>query len=265
MKKAILYVAAAALILAGVHFLTQAERQAGRASGQPAVPEEKPGSLQGYIIAVDPGHGGYDGGARAGVSRVWEKEINLQVALRLQAALEEQGAKVVLTRTEDTALGEKKRADLDARLQLAKAAGAQMLLSVHMNEYHSARESGPQVFYRAGAAEGRLLAGAIQEAMVEELQPSRVRKAMAGDYYMLSGNMPSVLVECGFISNPGEEKMLMNEGYQERLAQAVCRGVCAYVQLSLAEEKAEVMQAAERPGLDQNLLSSVAGLSISSS
>ena len=146
-------------------------------------------------------------------------------------ALEAAGARVILTREEDKAFADKKRPDLDARLQMARDAGADMLLSVHMNQYHSARESGPQVFYRQAHQESRLLAGCIQQSMIADLQPKKARAALAGDYYMLSLNIPSVLVECGFISNPEEEKMLLDEAYQKRLAEAVCKGVCEYAAL----------------------------------
>ncbi|MBR6810258.1 MAG: N-acetylmuramoyl-L-alanine amidase [Clostridia bacterium] len=198
--------------------------------------ETEKGPLEGVCIVVDPGHGGYDGGARAGQSKTWEKEINLQMAMQFRNALEAAGARVILTREEDKAFADKKRPDLDARLNMAREADADMLLSVHMNQYHNARESGPQVFYRKAQQDSRLLAGCIQQAMIDDLQPQKARAALAGDYYMLSLDIPSVLVECGFISNPEEEKMLLDAGYQKRLAEAVCRGVCEFMVLCGVEQ-----------------------------
>ena len=205
--------------------------------GQPeSVITEESGALEGLCILVDAGHGGYDGGARAINGGLWEKEYNLRMALQIQSALEAQGAQVIMTRMEDKAFADRKRPDLDARLRMAKDGDADLLLSVHMNQYHDAVESGPQVFYRKSNADGRLLAACLQEALIDGLQPSRVRSALAGDYYMLSLPIPSVLIECGFISNPQEAKLLLDAEYQERLAGAVCRGVIEFERLKKEAE-----------------------------
>lgn len=105
-------------------------------------------------------------------------------------------------------------------------------MSVHMNEYRSRRESGPQVFYRAGQEKSRLLAGCLQAALISGLNPKKERAAMAGDYFMLSLDIPSVLVECGFISNAEEEKLLLSSAYQLRVAQAVRDGIAEYFALA---------------------------------
>lgn len=202
--------------------------------------EASAGPLAGLTILVDPGHGGYDGGARCRDSGTWEKHLNLAVALKVESCLQRMGAKVIMTRREDVDLVEedrpasltKKRSDMQNRIGMAREGGADMVLSIHMNEYRSRGESGPQVFYRAGSEAGRLLAGCMQEALVAELQPSRVRTAMAGDYYILQLDVPSVLVECGFISNAREERLLLDETYQERLAQAIADGAAEYMRLS---------------------------------
>lgn len=199
---------------------------------RPAVParpvEKAGGSLSGKIILVDAGHGGTDGGARAQESRAWEKELNLQTARAVRDALEARGATVIMTRETDMQYSENKRADLSARLALAQEGGAQMVLSIHMNEYRSRRESGPQVFYRQGQAQSRLLAGALQASLIQALAPPKQRAAMAGDYFILSLDLPSVLIECGFISNAAEERLLLDSAYQARLAQAVAQGVEDY-------------------------------------
>lgn len=205
---------------------------------QPAVPakpaQSDAGPLAGRVIFVDAGHGGTDGGARAKDSGAWEKDINLQVALLLRDELAQSGATVVLSRETDMEYSRNKREDLTARLDLARERGAAMLICVHMNEYRSRRESGPQVFYRAGQEQSRLLAGCIQEAMVEELKPAKKRAALAGDYFMLSLDIPSVLVECGFLSNSEDEKLLLTPAYQTRVAAAIRDGIVSYISL---EEK----------------------------
>ena len=200
---------------------------------QPAEMAEAPvQTLSGLTVALDPGHGGYDGGARAHDSGKWEKELTLQIALAVENALRSRGAEVVLTRREDICLCEgdtatkaRKRADLMARRQTAEEAGADVLLSIHLNEYRSRAESGPQVFYQKGGDDGRLLAGAMQEAMIAVLNPAKQRKAMAGDYYVLRGKLPSVLVECGFLSNAEEEKKLLDPSYQRLIGEAVAQGL----------------------------------------
>ena len=226
----------AGMMLAGLMALAVAPRPA-----QPAIParpvDQGPHRpLSGKMILVDAGHGGTDGGARAKDSGVWEKTVNLQVARALRTQLEDGGAFVVMSRETDTQYSENKRADLTARLDLARTRQADLVISVHMNEYRSRRESGPQVFYRAGQAQSRLLAGAIQAAMIRVLEPIKERSAMAGDYFILSLDVPSVLVECGFLSNAAEEKLLLTAEYQARVARAIREGVEEYFALTQARE-----------------------------
>lgn len=195
--------------------------------------------LTGMTILVDAGHGGYDGGARCRDSGVWEKELNLAVALKLEQALTDRGAQVIMTRRKDMDLCmenrpanlTKKRQDMQKRIALAKENQADMVLSIHMNEYRVRSESGPQVFYREGSDSGRLLAGCVQESLIIHLQPSKKRAAMSGDYFILQLDVPSVLVECGFISNAAEEKLLLDGDYQTRLAAAIATGVEEYRRL----------------------------------
>ena len=226
---------------------------------RPAVParpaqQSADGALCGHVILVDAGHGGTDGGARAKDSGVWEKEINLKVAQALKQCLEESGASVIMTRETDTQYSENKREDLTARLNLARQGGADIVVSVHMNEYRTRRESGPQVFYRAGQEKSRLLAGCLQAALIRGLRPSRERAAMAGDYFILSLNVPSVLVECGFLSNAAEEKLLLSGAYQQKTAEAIRDGIEEFFSLQEAaapmggEPSAERSFIPRRPG-----------------
>ena len=186
---------------------------------QPApAPTPAPGPLTGVTICVDPGHGGYDGGARGQDSGALEKDVNLAVALCLRQELPEEGA-------------QRKRRDLQYRVDAARE--AQLFLSIHMNEYRTRAESGPQVFYRAGQEDSRLLAGALQAQLIAGLHPARERSAHTGEYYLLEHlDIPAVLVECGFLSNAAEEAKLLDAGYQQQVAQAICAGVCDFIQLS---------------------------------
>lgn len=206
----------------------------------PPAPTSAPGPLTNWTILVDPGHGGYDGGARARDSGVWEKHITLSVALEVEKALIRQGATVLMTRRTDTDLTTenrpagltKKRQDMQARVDMAVEGKADMVLSIHMNEYRTRAESGPQVFYRQGSDRGRLLAGCMQQALISCLQPTKERAAMAGDYFILQLDCPSVLIECGFISNGAEEKLLLSPDYQARLGEAIALGAVEYAALT---------------------------------
>ena len=191
--------------------------------------------LAGCVIGVDAGHGGYDGGC-VGKSGIEEKHLNLQVAQALQKELETRGAVVVMTRREDIALidpkmtqGNKKRKELSNRIALLNEAGAQMLISIHMNEFSDAAQRGAQVFYlKGGSADGRDLALCLTDAL-QAMDDEHTRTASAGEYYILNACDAAVLVECGFLSNAQDEKLLQSEKHQKKLAEAIADGVEQYL------------------------------------
>ena len=233
------FVLAAGAILMLMILLRPQDSSTPAAPAQTPDPTAEPGPLSGWVILVDPGHGGYDGGARARTSGVWEKELTLDVALAVEKNLQQRGAQVVMTRREDVDLTTpdrpstqtKKRQDMQARVDLAVSSGANMVLSIHMNEYRDSRESGPQVFYRQGSESSRLLAGCLQESLIQTLQPTKKRSALPGDYFILQLDVPSALIECGFISNAAEEGKLLSPDYQELVGEAVAGGVEEYIRL----------------------------------
>lgn len=200
-----------------------------------AVPErsDKILPLLGITIGVDAGHGGYDGGCLG--RNTLEKEVNLHVALCLRKVLEERGATVVMTRTTDMALvdesvtTQKKRTELNNRLQLLEKGRAEVLLSIHMNYYEDSRVHGAQVFFREGNEKGRLLSGKIRESMQQSGITLHGQNALVGDFYMLSTLDEAVLIECGFLSNEQEEKLLSQAAYQEKLSLSIAKGVEAYL------------------------------------
>lgn len=208
------------------------------------------GVLSGMVVAVDAGHGGYDGGAVGRASGVAEKGLNLDVAQRLSRLLTQAGADVVMTRTGDYALCDenppirKKLQDMQRRAQIVGESAAQMLISIHMNEYTRPSQSGPQVFYREGCDAGRLLAGVLQQSLIDGLAPKKKREAMAGDYYILTLGLPSVLVECGFLSNPEEEALLLDAQYRQRIAEALFDGVVSWT--ALPGDRPEPLKKLER-------------------
>jgi len=180
-------------------------------------------------VVVDAGHGGWDPGmvSPAGTE---EAPINLLIAEQLQRYLELGGATVLMTRAGDDALADTKRGDLNARKGIADGASADVLVSIHQNSYPAANVRGAQAFYYGESEEGKRLAEAIQAQIGSYLDPGnhRAAKADTGYYLLKETAVPSVIVECGFLSNTEEGALLSREEYQERVAWAVYVGVVRY-------------------------------------
>ena len=181
------------------------------------------------VIVLDAGHGASDGGA-VGQSGVLEKELNLSIALRLQKLLEKTGATVIVTRADDKPIAENKRSDMRLRKNIKENSGADIFVSIHMNKFPQSKYSGAQVFYSADE-ESKALGEAIQKSLTDILNPSnnRVAKSAGESIYLLKkSDVPSVIVECGFLSNPEEEHLLTQEEYQEKVAWSVYAGITSY-------------------------------------
>lgn len=194
-------------------------------------------SLEGMKVVVDPGHGDTDVGTIGVSTGRYEKEVNLEIALKLKEALEGEGVAVVMTRESDepiAAAGEadiakRKEADMQRREQIIVDAKADMYVGVHQNSFESADACGPQIFYYTDSVAGKQLAQAIQKVMNEALEIEQPRKANFGRYRLLKpGGQPSVTVECGFFTNPEEEEKLQTEAYQDKVVAAVVDGIKYY-------------------------------------
>lgn len=191
------------------------------APSAPVAPAASP--LAGWIVAVDPGHGGADGGVRHG--DLLEKDVNLAVAEALQDLLERTGARVVMTRSGDQVPLERPRTSLDRRLALAAQAEAAVYVSIHANSYPDPRQFGAQTFFDPNSAESRRLATLIQQELVVA-HPDNYRSALAADFYVLRNSpCPAVLVEVGFLSNPDDRRRLAQPQWRARLAAAILRGL----------------------------------------
>ncbi len=198
-------------------------------------PEEKPYS--GCIVVVDAGHGGKDPG-KVGVNGTLEKDINLEIALLLKDELEGEGITVVLTRYDDSGLydansSNKKMQDMRARLSIIEESKADLVVSIHQNSFGDASVRGPQVFYYETSENGANAAVLIQNALNEDLEIARPRVQKENDNYYLLTKCSNVMViaECGFLSNPEEETLLTDKEYQQRIAAALKRGICEYLDL----------------------------------
>lgn len=189
------------------------------------------------IILVDPGHGGMDGGAVSKNGTV-EKDINLSIGKKLKTEFEKSGYKVYMTREEDKGLYEdtgtirkKKREDLANRCKLKEELNADMFLSIHLNMFPQSKYSGAQVWY-SSYEDSKKLANIIQNTLREELDPNNNRKEKpALDSYRILRDgykAPAVIIECGFLSNPEEEAKLKSDEYQQKIAEAIAKGVNKY-------------------------------------
>lgn len=186
-------------------------------------------------IVIDPGHGGVDPG-KIGINQAEEKEINLEIAFRLKHLLEAQGIQVIMTRTKDVGLyregdSNKKVADMRKRCEIITEEMPVFTVSIHQNSYPEEYVKGAQTFYYGKSSDGKKLAEMIQASMVERLDKENHRVAKSNEsYYLLKRTpTPTVIVECGFLSNSGEADLLTDAGYQEKVAWAIHMGIMQYL------------------------------------
>ena len=190
-------------------------------------------SAKALTVVIDAGHGGIDPGV-VGLSGQKESDLNLRVAVYLKDCFESAGINVIMTRETETGLydpdtkeTEKKSQDMRRRGEIIKQSEADLMISIHMNSVSDKRCYGSQVFFQKGSKS--TLAEYIQESIVKYVDKENKRVALAGDYFVLkAGPMPSVIVECGFLSNANDEKKLMQESYQKEMAWAIYNGVMKY-------------------------------------
>lgn len=193
-------------------------------------------ATQRYTVIIDAGHGGFDGGAVAPDGTL-EKDLNLSVALKLDSVLKIMGYDTVLVRDTDVSTADdkgtersQKVSDIKARLRLTEKYKDALFVSIHMNKYTSPQPHGAQVFYSQvdGSKE---LAECIQRSITAGVQTDnkRVIKKTTKDIYLLyHAVIPSVIAECGFISNPNDLLKLKSDEYQLKMAAAIAAGINDY-------------------------------------
>lgn len=196
------------------------------------------------VIVLDAGHGGLDSGA-VGTSGVLEKDINLSIVLTLRDMFEMSGFEVVLTRDEDISIydpgvegiREQKLNDMDNRLEIIQSYPDSIFLCIHQNNFTDPRYFGGQMFYNNNNPKNRTLAQIMQNKFAQ-LQPGNGReiKLSGNELYLLRFNKnPSLMIECGFLSNPEEEQQLSTWEYQQKVAFTIYGGVMEF--LDATEEK----------------------------
>lgn len=186
-------------------------------------------------VVLDAGHGAADPG-KVGCNQAREKDINLSIVKKLKTALEKEKVRVVLTRESDEPLYQpdspnKKMADMNRRIEIMEGASPDLVVSIHQNSYHDPSVCGPQVFYYHASEKGKRAAEILQASFdeVEEINNRRKPKANDNYYLLLHTSMPMVIAECGFLSNPDEAALLIQEAYQEKLAKALTKGILKYL------------------------------------
>lgn len=205
-------------------------------------------------IVIDAGHGGADPGKickLAGQSYL-EKDINLAIAKKLKASLENQSYPVYLTREDDQAIQHfskksasksatslspdsyTKNGDLRARVSFITNAAPLCTISIHQNSYPQKGVAGPQVFFYSKSKESESLAHYVQDALNSNLHPKAPRTCKGNsDLFLLKKTpTPTIIVECGFLSNPSEASQLISSDYQEQVAEAITAGILNYLRFT---------------------------------
>ena len=186
----------------------------------------------GITVVLDAGHGGRDGGVIGVNSRAKESDINLEIVKILKGMLERLNYNVVLTRETEDDLGANKSKDMSARKNIILNAKPHLVVSVHCNKFPDKNRRGAQVFFDTFSERGASLAKLIQTNLnaVNTAQNGRSFNALRGDYYILKCSpFPSAIVECGFLSNPEDDKLLNTHAYRVEIAEGIARGIQAFL------------------------------------
>ena len=193
-------------------------------------------NFNGKTVVIDPGHGGDDPG-KIGVNKEKEKDVNLAISKKLFQVLNEQGYKVVLTRSEDVVLGDgvkfSKIRDLNKRCEIVNNAYEEnnkcIMVSIHQNSFTQTSVHGAQSFYFQRSEQSKLLGETLQKILNEKVN-DKEKKAKPNDsyYILINSKCPGIIVECGFLSNSDEATKLTNETYQKELAEILSEGISTY-------------------------------------
>lgn len=189
-------------------------------------------------IVIDAGHGGIDSGA-VGINNVLEKDINLQIALKLKDLFEVSGFNTKMTRDLDESIHNqdsntirsKKVSDLKNRLSIVNGDLNNLLISIHQNKFEDNKYKGAQIFYSKNNPLSRELAQSMQasfEGLLQKDNKREIKPSPKGVFLLNKSNVPSIVVECGFLSNSDDVKNLLNNDYQKKVAFTIFCGFLDY-------------------------------------
>ena len=223
------------IIIAVLAFSFSIENNTEKSKGNAITTTSTP--VSGKTVVIDAGHGVPDEGAESS-NGTTEAETNLKIALKLQNLLEQSGSTVILTRSDENAiydldsktLKQKKISDIHNRVKIGNESQADIFISIHLNKIPQPQYDGWQTFYKEGDEEGAKLAKQIQENLSKTIdkENNRVAKTIDNIYIIKHVEIPTTIVECGFLSNPEEEKKLLNDEYQNKLAWGIYNGIINY-------------------------------------
>lgn len=188
------------------------------------------GGIKDKIITLDPGHGGSDPGA-IGASGLKEKQITLEISMRVKELLEKEGAKVYMTRTTDKdvyAPNASDRAELQARVNVAEKHNSDLFLSLHINSSVNKSVGGFSSYYYPKTDNDLKIAKAIQDKFAKNFGVDNLGVRQANFYVVKRCSMPATLLEMCFISNPKEEKLMKSKWFQKKTARLIVEGVKNY-------------------------------------
>lgn len=196
-------------------------------------------SVQLPVVIIDSGHGGEDGGTSSS-SGIIEKDINLNIALKVDSLFKAYGFKTIMVRDGDymiydsscKTIREKKVSDIHNRMNIMQSNPNSIFISIHQNHFDESKYSGAQVFYSTGDPQSEVIAQCLQDSIVSKLQPGNTRhiKPSGTEIYLLHhAKTPAVMVECGFLSNSGEAQLLNDSEYQLKMAMAIADGIINYL------------------------------------
>lgn len=187
-----------------------------------------------HTVVVDAGYGGIDGGCVGSKTGVYESDLNLEYSYNLAQQLQNMGISVVLTRTDNNGLYETgvrnlKKSDMKKRKEIIEKSSPDLVISIHMNSFPLQTCCGAQTFYKKGNEQGLELANCVGKQMYNMIENAK-KTTKEGDYYIVTcTDIPSVLVECGFLSNPQEEMLLQNKSYQDKICYSIVCGIVEYL------------------------------------
>lgn len=189
------------------------------------------------VIILDAGHGKPDEGA-SGSTGTTEESINLAITKKVQKLLEQSGSTVILTRSDENgiynqdedSLRNKKVSDIKNRVKIGNESSADIFVSIHLNKIEQSQYYGWQTFFKQNNEQSKKLAQNIQQSLNESIQKENKRETLkiSGKYIIDHVEIPTSIVECGFLSNPEEEKLLQQDEYQSRLAWGIYTGIMNY-------------------------------------
>lgn len=241
MKKTFFRILFLLILLVILYFFTNPNHDTPSTEEEPSSEfqtEETTPSVSYPVLVLDAGHGGKDPG-KVGINGILEKDINLSIVKKLQSLLEKEGFTIYLTRDSDQLLApltstSQKKDDMIARIKMVSDINPFFTISIHQNSFTDPSTCGPQVFFYKDSEASATMAHVLQDVLNTQLTPEKNRAPQANqNYYLLTRTpTPTVIVECGFLSNPTEADLLAQDSYQEKVAHAIFLGIMSYYEAS---------------------------------